>query len=162
MVTGKFFRNELEQYSCGSSGCRTCGAVYIFPVQTNQCISIGRSICAEYGSQHQDVSRDFDLAFQYSVSVCDSICGTDFLRGNRSTISCKEGIWNVKTDRGYTGNVLYGSCVLYDLRPDRTNGAGTGGIEYQYGDFYSGCTDRYLYDDTEGRKKIRWQIIIFK
>ena len=26
----------------------------------------------------------------------------------------------------------------------------------------SGCTDCYLYDDTEGRKKIRWQIIIFK
>ena len=113
-------------------------------------------------SQHQDISRDFDFAFQYSVSVCDSICGTDFLRGNRSTVSCKESIWHVKTDRGYTGNVLYGSCVLYDLRPDRTNGAGTGGIEYQYGDFYSGCTDRYLYDDTEGRKKIRWQIIIFK
>ena len=115
MVTGKFFRNELEQYSCGSSGCRTCGAVYIFPVQTNQCISIGRSICAEYGSQHQDISRDFDLAFQYSVSVCDCVCRTDFLRGNRSTVSCKESIWNVKTDRGHTGNVLYGSCVLYDL-----------------------------------------------
>ena len=60
---GSFSGNELEQYSCGSSGCRTCGAVYIFPVQTNQCISIGRSICAEYGSQHQDVSRDFDLTF---------------------------------------------------------------------------------------------------
>ena len=36
------------------------------------------------------------------------------------------------------------------------NGICTDGIEYQYGDFYSGCTDRYLYDDTEGRKKIRW------
>ena len=89
--------------------------LYIFPVQTNQCISIGRSICAEYGSQHQDISRDFDFAFQYSVSVCDSICGTDFFRGNRSSVSCKESIWNVKTDRGHTGNVLYGSCVLYDL-----------------------------------------------
>ena len=65
--------------------------------------------------QHQDISRDFDFAFQYSVSVCDSICGTDFFRGNRSSVSCKESIWNVKTDRGHTGNVLYGSCVLYDL-----------------------------------------------
>ena len=103
-----------------------------------------------------------NLAFQYSVSVCDSICGPDFLRGNRSSVSCKESIWNVKTDRGHTGNILYGSCVLYDLRPDRTNGAGSCRAEYQYGNFYFGCTDRYLYDDTEGRKKIRWQIIIFK
>lgn len=76
---------------------------------------LGEAYAQSMGRQHQDVSRDFDLAFQYSVSVCDSICGTDFLRGNRSSVSCKEGIWNVKTDRGHTGNVLYGSCVLYDL-----------------------------------------------
>ena len=40
-----------------------------FPVQTNQCISIGRSICAEYGSQHQDVSRDFDLFLVFCQRV---------------------------------------------------------------------------------------------
>lgn len=50
------------------------------------------------------------------LSACvTAFAGPISFVGIASSVSCKEGIWNIKTDRGYTGNVLYGSCVLYDL-----------------------------------------------
>ena len=78
-------------------------------------ISAGRKLRPQRRGKYQNVPGDPGAAFQHSRRLCDGVCGADFLRGNRSSVSCKESIWNIKTDRGYTGNVLYGSCVLYDL-----------------------------------------------
>ncbi len=143
-------------------GCRTCGAVYIFPVQTNQCISIGRSICAEYGSQHQDVSRDFDFAFQYSVSVCDSICRTDFFRGNRSSVSCKEAFGTSKPIVVIPGTFFMGAvfCMICDLIARMALAP----VELNISTVTSilGAPIVIYMMIPKGGEKIRWQIIIFK
>ena len=87
-----------------------------FTVQTNQCISVGRSICAEYGRQHQDVSRDFDLAFQYSVSVCTAFA-TDFLRGNRCSVLARKAFGTSKPIVVIPGTFFMGAvfCMICDL-----------------------------------------------
>ena len=54
------------------------------------------------------------LSSVLSASVTAFAC-TDLLCGNRSSVSDKKSVRNIKADRDYSGNILCGGGFLYDL-----------------------------------------------
>ena len=89
---------NLHNWSLGSFSGMTWQSVRLMTVlvllgvcvsfgKTDQCLSDGRGICAEYGCADRTFACPFDPVIKYFVSLCDSICRTDLLCGDRCSAS---------------------------------------------------------------------------
>ena len=62
--------------------CRDHFDLRFSDVKTDQCLSDGRILCPEYGTECTAVSHTARAVIQYSVSLCDSLCRTGILCRN--------------------------------------------------------------------------------
>ena len=76
---------------------------------------LGEAYAQSMGVNIQSFPGGTDPAFQCAVRKCNCICRTDLLCGNRSSVSDKKSVRNIKADRDYSGNILCGGGFLYDL-----------------------------------------------
>ena len=69
---------NLHNWSKGSFS----GITWDNDVKADQCLSDGRILCPEYGTECTAVSHTARAVIQYSVSLCDSLCRTGILCRN--------------------------------------------------------------------------------
>ena len=87
LVSGKLFRDELEQREgCFCIDCcHRCDYLPLF--QANRCVPAWRSLCEKRRSQYPSFSCASDPALQYAVGLCDRICRTGFFCWDRGSVS---------------------------------------------------------------------------
>ena len=117
MVTGKFFRYELEQCKNRSFDHCNCCCTDFYAFQAYRSLSAGRSLCAEYGCQYKNIPGDTDSSVQRSFCNSNCLRRTYFFCGNSSPPSGKTGTEYVQTTGGCTWNFSGGAvfCMLSDL-----------------------------------------------
>ena len=103
---------NLHNWSLGSFSGMTwddsgdCGSYdggHFFSGKTDRSVSARRILCSKYGRKYQSVTDRSDLTFQYVICLCNRVCRTDFLCGNRSAASGKTDHENGKTNHYDTG-----------------------------------------------------------
>ena len=115
MESGKLFRHELEQCKSGCDRHRNHHSDHVSDVKADRCVSAGRSVCTEYGCEHQIFPDHADSDVECAVRLCDRIRGTDLFRRNRGTVSGKTQSRNFKTTGRDTCHLPRRRCLLYDV-----------------------------------------------
>ena len=79
------------------------------------CLSAGRSLCAEHGSEYPLFRGGTDSFVQYSFGKRNCICRSDLICRNSGSISGKTCTSYIETFGSDTRDICWWSGILYDL-----------------------------------------------